>query len=335
MAAQPVSTDSSTARMLRVVNDDDTITTCALGANGVLTGCNRTTANNLNSVYAMAYSAQARTVYFLQDGDTASPLASCRIDAAGNPSNCIAQNGGGTIVAPEAMTLNSSGSVAYVVNGSGTISVCSVGSDGMLACDASDGGGLFNDTVALRLHSTASGNYAYLINGGTNETITVCSVAADGKLGNCSVQNGSNTFSDAKSIAFNPNGHYAYVSNSGNGTISICAVGTDGSLTSCAIVNARSRFAGIQRTVLDTAGNNAYIVDAAASSISQCSIVNEGAAFGTCTPFHIKGFKVTWWMSLVNNGTSEFSYILSSENSSIFSCQLTVDGGFSGCIRNQ
>jgi DNA-binding beta-propeller fold protein YncE len=323
--------DGVPGRLLRVLNEDDTLTTCSTGASGELSACGIQEMAGADVVYQMVVHPRTDTLYFLQYGTDA--VLVCQ-GANGPQLSCAAATGGGALKAPSFMALDADGTRAYIVNGDDTLAVCQVRADGTFSgCSATDANGTLGTPVSVGLASGDYGTHAYLLNGETRPVITACTLAPSGLPSSCHAENNA-LFTAPTTMAFSPNGKYAYIGNLDD-TLVTCRVGDDATLSSCQAVdtNGQELFGGIQAIAVDAAGANAYVVNARNSSITHCKLSGGGASFGACSPYSIDGFEVTTDLALSENAGSRTLFVTSLSNSSVYGCALDADGRFgAACI---
>jgi hypothetical protein len=158
------------------------VTTCAINADGTLSGCSESLGSGtagvaVNSSYAYI-------------GAGANTVDVCAVGVSGSLSGCAGTGSG--FVGLDGITL--SGSYAYIANqGNGTVSVCSAGAGGSLSgCVPSTVGGAPTDVVIW-------GGQAYVND--VNGNIYLCGVGLGGALTNCAVSNGGTSFNLGIQIA--------------------------------------------------------------------------------------------------------------------------------------
>jgi len=323
-------------QVVRVLNEDDTITSCTFATDGKLDTCHRQGNDEVDRVYGLAFNPRTGTAYVLQDRNTDSVLG-CEIDTQGSLGICVANRGNGTIVDPRSVAISASADFAYVVNANDTVSVCSLDGKGAFQqCTSTTAGGALLHPTSVSLLTTASGSYAYFLNGITDNVITACALGPGGLPTACTAQDGGGTFHGPNSISFDARGAFAYVSNFETHTVSICGIaGTTGLLTACQETDGQGAFNGIQQIAFDASGKNAYVLNAGDSSIAHCKLASGGSAFSACTPYRFYGFQFTPRFALAVHGTSQWMYVSSIENHSVYSCRLDTDGAFSECIQQK
>ncbi len=121
------------------------------------------------------------------------------------------------------------GSFAFIANrDSDNIIRCSVNeiTGDLSACAAAASG--FNDPMGLGINRN---NDLYVTNFGGN-SVSKCSIAADGSLSGCAVVGAG--FTGPRDIDFTADGQDAYITNFSGSNIFRCAVLSDGVLTGCA-----------------------------------------------------------------------------------------------------
>ncbi len=317
--------------LLRILSEDDTLTSCQIGASGDLSACENQELNGADVVHQMVVNARTGSMYFLQDD--ADSILVC--NGAGGPiSSCAPATGGDTFKDPEFLALNAGGTMAYVANEDNTVTVCSIAGDGTFSsCVPTDANGTLDTPVSIGLVSGAYGTHAYFLNGETKSEVTACTLAPNGMPSTCQAQN-DGTFTAPTTIAFSPDGKYAYIGNLDD-SVAICSIGNDASLSSCHAIDGDSekRFAGILKIAADTAGANVYVANARSSTITHCKLTGGGADFADCTPYGIEGFAVTSDFVLSDSAASPAMFITSLYNDSVYGCGIKADGSLAdNCI---
>lgn len=148
-------------------------------------------------------------------------VSACTIDATtGELSGCI-NNRSTTFDLPSDMTINSTGTRAYVSNfTANTVSVCNIIGTTVTNCDDSSGTN-FDGPEGIML--SPSGTYAYITNN-TSNTVTRCVVdkTGAGLLSSCVLTEGN--FDGTGNLAFNLTGDVAYVPNEALNQLLMCSV---------------------------------------------------------------------------------------------------------------
>jgi len=317
--------------LLRILNENDTLTTCTASTSGELSGCSVQMLKDANAVYQMVTNPRTGSLYFLQY-DTDSVLV-CD-GSQGLLSSCAPAAGGGSLDAPSFMALNADGTIAYLANENDTLAVCQVAENGTFSsCTATNMNGTLETPVGVALATGGYGTHAYLLNGETKSVITACTLAPSGMPSACQAQN-NEFFTAPTTMAFSPNGQYAYIGNFDD-NMAICRIGADASLSSCHAVDTGGRelFAGIQEIAVDAAGTNAYVVNARNSSITHCKLTAEGADFTECSPYSIEGFELTTDLALYQHAGLSSLFVASLYNDSVYGCALDANGALTGdCV---
>ncbi|MDF1684465.1 MAG: YncE family protein [Legionellaceae bacterium] len=158
-------------------------------------------------------------------------VSACTIDAStGELSGCI-NNRSATFDLPSDMTINNTGTLAYVSNfTANTISVCNIVGTTVTSCDDSSGNN-FDGPEGIML--SPSGAYAYITNN-TSNSVTRCAVdhTGSGLLSSCVVTEGN--FDGTGNLAFNLVGDTAYVPNEALNQLFMCSVQSEtGGLFNC------------------------------------------------------------------------------------------------------
>jgi len=164
-------------------------------------------------------------------GPGAASVSACDIDpTTGNLSGCV-NNRSATFDLPSDMTINNTGTRAYVSNfTANTISVCNIIGTTVIRCDDSSGSN-FDGPEGIML--SPSGAYAYITNN-TSNAVTRCAVDTTGAglLSSCVVTEGN--FDGTGNLAFNLLGDVAYVPNEALNQLFQCSVQSEtGALFNC------------------------------------------------------------------------------------------------------
>jgi 6-phosphogluconolactonase (cycloisomerase 2 family) len=200
-------------------------------ATGALSNCVDSGGTGFNLPDAVAFSPDGSIFYTSNFGGGIGSVSACLVNpTTGLLSSCVT-NSSVTFSTAANMTLNSAGTLAYVVNRvPSTTSVCNVSGQVVSSCNNASGSN-FNGPEGITLN--ASGLKAYIANaGGAN--ITVCDVLQNslGLLANCSVTNGE--FRGTGNIGFNSTGSIAYVPNQLTNKVFMCQVDRiTGALSAC------------------------------------------------------------------------------------------------------
>jgi DNA-binding beta-propeller fold protein YncE len=129
------------------------------------------------------------------------------------------------------MTLNSSGTLAYVVNRTkNSTSVCNVSGQVVNNCNSLSGSN-FNEPEGIIF--SPEGRHVYITNAG-DKKVVLCDVREDGTglLEKCETTNG--VFDGTGNIGLNNSGTFAYVPNELLSEVFICNVGpANGDLSEC------------------------------------------------------------------------------------------------------
>jgi DNA-binding beta-propeller fold protein YncE len=333
VAVAKIQNGNGVTNIAYVVNNDDTISTCKIADDGTFSGCNRQSIPTFNYIYKVV-SADANKIAYVINNDSDNIL-SCTTDQDHGLKECYANNGNSTFNRPINITLNSSNTVAYIVNQQGIVN-CAVGRDGILgACTLQQDSNLdITNPQSLSLHKFATETYAFIINGDTSNTVTICAIDdSTNQLTGCRRNNGNNTFDQPHLITFNPVNNYAYIANFNNDTVSICQFQA-GDFSFCAASNGGGSFGSVQSIKVNQAGDFAYVVNGRDNTISQCNIAAGGGVFANCDPFYMEGFMALSYMEIAKLGTQDFAYLTSSQNNAIVSCKLNSKGNFEKCYMN-
>ena len=171
---------------------------------------------------------------------------------------------------PDAVTVDPSGSFAYIANSaSNDVSQFSIGPKGALTP-------LSPDTVAAgngpgSVAVDPAGHFAYVVNR-LDGSVSQYSIGPDGGLTPLAA-GPVNAGDGAASIAMDPTSAFAYVANSNAGNVSQYSIGADGALIPLtpATVAADN---GANSVTIDPTGSFAYVANTTGSSLSQFSVGN-------------------------------------------------------------
>ncbi len=246
---------------------------------------------------------------------------------------CRITNGAGTNVTANVSSVSISCRLplAYVTNKTdNTVSQYAIGLDGTLSSlGAALATGVTPNTVAV----DPTGRFAYVANFGSDvglpgsgTTVSQYTIGADGALTlNGTATTGLNPYS----VAIDPSGQYAYVTNQGSNSVSQFTVGADGKLTPMSTLSVPSGSLPYKVTV-DPTGRYVYVANLATSttpgSVSQYTI-GAGGALVPMTPATVTtgsglGGPIGVAVRVTATGTFAYATNLFDENVSQFS----IDG---------
>lgn len=319
--------------LIRILNEDDSLTTCAADGSGDLFDC-EIQELDAEIVRQMVVNPRSGSVYFLQD-NTYSVLV-CD-GAKGALSSCVRATGGDNFRDPSSLVLNASGTVAYATNEDNTLTVCQVLGDGNFSgCAVTDMNGALDTPVKVGLASGEYGTHAYFLNGETKSVITACTLAPNGVPSACRAQN-NELFTAPTTIAFSSNGRYAYIGNLDDNVV-ICRIENDATFSACHAVYAGEQelFAGILKIAADSSNANIYVANGRSGRITHCKLTGGGADFADCVPYRAEGFEITTDVALYEVAGSAALFLTSVSNDSVYGCPLQPNGGFGqSCIRTR
>jgi len=264
----------------------NSVIVCQVNAtNGSLSGC----ANNLDATFnfplGVILNIPANFAYianFLNN-----TVSICAVDhSTGSFGACVATTGNGTFAGPQRAMLNQDNTFLYIANGSSnTVSICPVINDGagIGTCTTSNGSGSFVNPQDIIF--SADNTFAYVAN--TNNTISICTMNADGDIDTCTTQSGNGTFNIPFGISFTLDNAFMYVANFGNNTVSICPIIDGGaSIGTCTTTtgNGTFNFSGNTETQLwmQTTINFGYVPNSGSNTMSICPIHTSDGTLGTC-----------------------------------------------------
>lgn len=192
--------DNPSAAFAYVVNQSNSISKCNVAADGTLSNCQATgnffdpsdiTFNALNT-YAYVTDASLSKVLVCTVDPTTGELSACQ-DAGGNGFNF-----------PFGITIDKTNANAYIVNRrNSSVLQCTINpDDGTFSSCQLTGSGFSDptDIALINLSNNPSTAFVYVTNQ-QNNTVSKCSIAADGALGHCQVV--ANDFNIPLAITFN------------------------------------------------------------------------------------------------------------------------------------
>jgi hypothetical protein len=197
---------------------------------------------------------------------------------------------------PVAITLNPTGTVAFITNNNdSTVTQCSVEGGNLRNCADSGATGL-TDPIGITLNST--GTIAFIINQDTS-SVTQCSVSG-GTLSACT-NSGATGLRTPFGITLNSTGTIAFITNANDGTVTQCSV-SGGTLSACANSGATNLnfLAGI---TLNPTGTVAFIVNYS-GTVTQCSV--SGGTLSACANSGATGLRGPIGITLNPTGTVAF-----------------------------
>lgn len=216
---------------------------------------------------------------------SASTVSFCQVDStSGALSNC-ANTTGGPVNGADGISINSSGTLAYVSNaGNDTVSVCQIDSiTGVLSNACTNSGSGFHVPSDMTLN--ALGTRAYVSNLITS-SVTSCAIDDTGLLNCDDITLG---FNAPEGITLHPSGQFAYITNNGNNTVSVCQIDfLSGHLSSCAVTG--GQFDGFGNLAFNSMGTRAYIPRFASNKVSVCSVNLNTGALSSCRDSNGSGF---------------------------------------------
>jgi DNA-binding beta-propeller fold protein YncE len=165
---------------------------------------------------------------------------------------------------------------------------------------------------------------AFISNYGNN-TLSNCTVNADGTLGTCG-QLQDPTFAGPTSTAFNPLGTILYVSNFNNNTVSVCPINSNGVLSPCTSIGDPS-FNGPNSIASNLDGTFAYVANYNGNTVSICPI-NQNGIIGTCTASPQAFFAPN---TIKLNAKATFAYVTNHSNNTVAACSINPNGAFGTC----
>jgi 6-phosphogluconolactonase (cycloisomerase 2 family) len=222
---------------------------------------------------------------------------------------------------PTSITVDPSGKYAYVASWgvgidpkSNTVEQYSIGADGLLThltTVSNWNGGVSIAVAAGAAPVQAVAKYAYVVNKGNN-TVSQYTLGANGALTampTATVATGAGT--NPTSIAVDPSGKYAYVTNGGDGTtpgtVSQYSIGADGALTAMTTVAAGSSNPSF--VAVDPAGRYAYVENN--SAFSQYKIGADGALTAMTPVANVLNSWMTTRPIIIPHPSSKYALALS------------------------
>jgi 6-phosphogluconolactonase len=230
--------------------------------------------------------------------------------------------------APYSITLNPSGTYAYVVNsGSGRVYQYAINSSSGALVDTLVNTVAGKNPRCIVIHP--SGSYAYVVNSGSDD-ISQYSVGTDGALKSMptpsvSLPAGSAPYSIT--IATSPSDsstYYAYVANSGSvGSVSQYTIDKNGNLIAMTTSAAVSAGTKPYSVTVDPSGKYAYVANADSSNISQYTIGTGGALAPITTAATVGAGSTP--RSVTVDPSGQYVYAANFGNNNI--SQYTIGGG--------
>lgn len=209
-----------------VANEGGTnISKCSFASDNSLTNCQST--GSFTEPANVAINPANTSIAYVGTFDFLNPrVFKCTIIANGDLTACTST--GSSILFPNTITLNASGTVAYITNNSGA-TVCQIANNGDLTgCGFQDAGGII---FARNLAINPAGTLAYIT--GISPLVTKCTITS-GNLTACASTSDIVTSGFAEFIAINASETLAYVSTSNPSQLFKCAINANGELTNCA-----------------------------------------------------------------------------------------------------
>lgn len=268
---------------------------CLLDASGAIISCQDAAANSgVNTVLSTAFGIEgivideSRHIAYLSSFGGTPNLYQCQINEKGLFSSCSFS----VVVTPPnyagdygMMTINSSGSIAYVVsedNALITVLACAINSGVINGNCVSTGATTSSAAVQIALNS--SNTVAYIGSYG-DDYVTVCDISVDGlTFSNCvnkTGDNGSIAFNGPAGVVLNNTGDMIYIGEYSGTNVYACSTTPNGAATyfdSCFV--AKTGLGNLNGIALDGPNKTAYLANF--GSVYVCPINSDGT-FGTCT----------------------------------------------------
>ena len=255
-----------------------TVSACSVNANGSLAPCSSSTpVGTFAGPLALAINPQHTYIYVTNNP---ARLASyCNIAADGSVGTCNSVSTGDTH-APAGITINASGSVAYIANEDGnTVSYCPIVSGALGTCTPQSDP-LFDYPIAVTVDSMNRWIFVLNFNSGK---VAVCPIQPGGSLAACTALSPATPFAGPLGIALNSDSSLAFItSNDAGGSISVCTISqVDGSLSSCSTFSSMT-FSTPRGIAINATNTKAYVANEA-NETSQISICDLNPLTGAVT----------------------------------------------------
>jgi trimeric autotransporter adhesin len=298
------------------------------------------TATNTSGTGAASSSSNSVTptpfVYVGNSAINSNSVSICPINADGSFGVCVNSGNTGTaFVSPQGLSINASGSIAYVANSNANNRVlyCPINANGLFgACQNTTG----TFSAPRYIAFNRAGTFAYVTNSGTN-TVSKCSININGSFGTCVDSGVSNIFNGPRGIIVNSSGSFAYVANSSNNTVSVCSI--DASTSSfVACVNSGNTgvvFNTPRAISLNETGTFAYISNAGqsgtgANTVSVCPVNSSTGLFGACAYSGNSGVSFNVPQGIAINLAGTIAYVANQTTNIVLKCPIIAGTGLFG-----
>lgn len=241
---------------------DQSVTHCAVGADGALSACQVAVAPLTGSPSSLAISGS--TAYITNS--SAGNLTACTIAADGSFSSC-ADAGLPALDGPQSVVVD--GARLYVADSNNRKVVkCAINADGSLS-GCADAGAMLSNTI---LTMAVKGRYLYAAVSGGN--IDRCDIASDGALSSCTNAGASSYGGPYGMVAIDAR---LYILSNWDDKVYQCAIGADGSLAACgeAGPTALSGLSGAQG--IGANGSYVYVTNGMGNTVTQCAVAVDGS----------------------------------------------------------
>jgi hypothetical protein len=274
---------SSTTPTAYIVNaGNDTVSRCAIAADGSLSGCRDAGAVGFTALTSIAI--KGSNAYITSNGSA--KLVRCAIAAAdGSFSSCIDAGVGG-LSSPYGVDVN--GSFLYVSDNGNFIIRCVIASDGTLSDCRNSGATTSLDSPENVLFA---GSSAYVVNYGGNSITRCTHNAQDGSLSACGAAAGG--LSDPEGGAIK--GSMLYIANSSGTDVIQCTIADDGSLSGCGGAGVASLVDNPAQIAIN--GSTAYIVNYDNETVTWCTIA-DGGSLTACANSGPAGLSVPYGIAI-------------------------------------
>ncbi|MGB3290398.1 MAG: hypothetical protein WBA83_14090 [Burkholderiaceae bacterium] len=257
-----------TAGTLLIANGDDSVTACAVDANGAIGRCQLTPTPGLAMAGSLEIAGNRAYLGNLADSN----FAICDLGADGKLSGCIEPDDGDTLWSPMGIVVT--GSRLYATNEGGSVALCALDGGGLpISCGLAAPKGTFQEPSGAAM---AQG--FFFVADHDADIVAACQVLADGKLGPCSRQAIGGMLD--KPAGVTASGSRLYVTNLHDDSIVSCLVTPTGELQDCA----KSVQTAPLETPTDIAinGNKAYVTNLVSHTVATCDI-DANWHVSTCT----------------------------------------------------
>jgi DNA-binding beta-propeller fold protein YncE len=268
-------------------------------------------------------------------------------EADGSLATCTVASGNGSFNYPEAITINSTATIAYIANSnSNLVAICPITSNGLFGACTTDSDPSFSVLDGITLSSSGDYLYASNFDSSAGGSVSICPVNLDGSLAAC-VDSGDmgGLLEGPQLVGISP-GDATHLYSSGTAdqlSMTICDISaSDGSLSACIAASGSGPapnpgFDVPEGIAFNALGTIAYIGNVGSSTtvssyVSICP-VNDGS-FGACTITQGNGtfdFIQAAQIGLYISSATQIAYIPNNNNNTVSICPINLDGSLGVC----